>query len=125
LQPLRPRRRQLLEPTRWAVSGVGTDGSITAYDEDDVRENFWTAEVDAWWSRCRSCECLHYLPAPETRALVAAAVARGEPSVRLAPLWDSGRGPIVVTDGDRVERRADKPLTWDGSRYIPPSAPPA
>jgi hypothetical protein len=79
-------RRQLLDPTLRAASGYGTDGSITAHDEDDVREDFWTAEVYGWWSRCGSCGCLHYLPAPETRALVAAAAARGEPFVRLAPL---------------------------------------
>jgi hypothetical protein len=36
-----------------------------------------------------------------------------------------GRGPIVVTDSDRVVQRADKWLTRDGSRCIPPRAPPA
>jgi hypothetical protein len=35
------------------------------------------------------------------------------------------RGSIVVSDGDRLTRRADKWLTRDGSRCIPPGAPPA
>jgi hypothetical protein len=103
LQPLRLARRQLLDPTRWAVSGVGTDGSITAYDEDDVVDDFWTAEVEAWWSRCRSCGCLHYLPAPKTRAVVAAAAARGEPFVRLAPLFVVG-GSTVPGSNERSRR---------------------
>jgi hypothetical protein len=85
LQPLRPfRRGPWHDPTLWAVTGVGTDGMSTALDGDDVREDFWTAEVHQWLSRCPNCGHLHYLPAPETRAQVAAAVAKGQPFVTLA-----------------------------------------
>lgn len=77
-EPFRRDRRKLPDPTIWAVSGVAIDGSITPHDGDDERDDFWTADVDGWWSRCSDCGDLHYLPAPETRAQVAAAVATGQ-----------------------------------------------
>jgi hypothetical protein len=69
-------------------SGLSAASAPTAlsplHDGEDVRDDFWTAEVDGWWSRCPDCGDLHYLAAPETRAQVAAAVARGQLVVTLA-----------------------------------------
>lgn len=77
-EPFRRDRRKLPDPSVWAVSGVGTDGSIAPHDGEDVREDFWADPVAAWWARCSACGDLHYLPAPETRVQVAAAVAKGQ-----------------------------------------------
>jgi hypothetical protein len=59
LGPIGRHRRTLLYPAMYAVSGVGTDGSVTGHDGEDVREDFWTDPVAGWWSGCQSCGSLH------------------------------------------------------------------
>jgi hypothetical protein len=78
LGPIGRHRRTLLYPAMYAVSGVGTDGSVTGHDGEDVREDFWTDPVAGCGPAARVAGASTNLPAPETRAQVAAAVARGE-----------------------------------------------
>jgi transposase len=91
LQPFRPFQRLLANPANYATSGLAADGSITPRDGEDVLDDFWTAEVEWRLSERLCCGCRHYLPAAETRALVAAAAASGQRYVRLAPLPDFAR----------------------------------